>query len=53
MTDLGALIKSTGAYRTIKGDKANNTLSHAYLILTPDGDNLGEYLKFLAIVDPQ
>lgn len=50
MTDLGALIKSTGAYRTIKGDKANNTLSHAYLILTPDGDNLGEYLKFLAML---
>ncbi len=50
MTDLGALIKSTGAYRTIKGDKASNRLSHAYLILTPDGDNLGEYLRFLAML---
>ena len=48
MTNLRSLIQSTGAYRTVKGDKENGRLSHAYLILTPDGDNLGEYLKLFA-----
>lgn len=48
MIDLFGLIKDTGAYRTIKGDKDNNRLSHAYLILSADGDNLLEYLKIFA-----
>ncbi len=48
MIDLFGLIKDTGAYRTIKGDKDSNRLSHAYLILSADGDNLLEYLKIFA-----
>ena len=48
MIDLFGLLKDTGAYKTVKGDKENGRLSHAYLILTPDGANLGEYLKIFA-----
>ena len=48
MIDLLSLLKNTGAYRTIKGEKENDRLSHAYLILSPDGDNLNEYLKIFA-----
>ena len=50
MIDLLGLIKDTNAYRTIKGDKDANRLSHAYLFLTPDGENLTEYLKLFAKV---
>lgn len=45
MIDLMSLIKDTGAYRTVEGDKKRDALSHAYLLLTADGDLLGEYLK--------
>ena len=45
MIDLLSLIKDTSAYRTILGDKEKDTLSHAYLLLTADGDYLDEYLK--------
>ena len=48
MIDLFGLIKGTGAYRTVKGDKDANRLSHAYLILSADGDNLLSYLKIFA-----
>lgn len=48
MADILSLIKQTGAYRTICGDKKRDTLSHAYLIITPDGEYLKEYLKIFA-----
>lgn len=48
MANLLRLIENTGAYKTVKSDKAANRLSHAYLILTADKDNLGEYLKLFA-----
>lgn len=48
MTDHFSLLKNTGAYNAIRADKNNGTLSHAYLIVTPDAENLGEYLKILA-----
>lgn len=48
MIDLLGLVKNTGAYRTIHGDRLSGRLSHAYLILTPDGENLTEYLKIFA-----
>ncbi len=48
MIDLLSLIKDTNAYRTIKGDKSQGRLSHAYLLLTSDGENLDEYLKIFA-----
>lgn len=48
MIDLLGLIKDTNAYKTVKGDKEASTLSHAYLFLTPDGENLTEYLKLFA-----
>ena len=48
MTDLTALIKDTGVFRAIKGDRERGRLSHAYLILTSDGENLTEYLKIFA-----
>ena len=48
MIDFTALLAETNAYRTIKGDRDNNRLSHAYLILSADGDNLTEYLKIFA-----
>ena len=48
MIDLLTLIKQTSAYKTVKGDKDSNRLSHAYLFITPDGVNLTEYLKFFA-----
>lgn len=48
MTDFLALLKDTRAYKTIYNDRKNDTLSHAYLIITPDGDNVKEYLKIFA-----
>lgn len=54
MINLLSLLKDTGAYKTVKSDRENNRLSHAYLILTPDGENLIEYLKIfsaLAVCD--
>ena len=50
MIDLYSLVKDTSAYLTIKGEKESGRLSHAYLILTADGQNLREYLKIFAIV---
>lgn len=48
MIDLLALLKDTSAYRIVKGDKMAGRLSHAYLLLTADEDNLQEYLKIFA-----
>ncbi|MBQ8426778.1 MAG: hypothetical protein IJX16_03335 [Clostridia bacterium] len=48
MTDILSLIKETGAYKTLYGDKKRGTLSHAYLFISPDGDYLKEYLKIFA-----
>ncbi len=48
MIDLLALLQQTSAYRIVKGDKLANRLSHAYLLLTADEDNLQEYLKIFA-----
>ena len=48
MIDLLSLLKNTGAYRTVKSEKLSGRLSHAYLILTADSDNLTEYLKIFA-----
>ena len=42
------LIKSTNAYKIISGEKKRGALSHAYLIVCPDGDFLKEYLKVFA-----
>ena len=50
MTDLLGLIKSTGAYKIVKGDMEKDRLSHAYLIITPDGEYLTEYLKIFASI---
>lgn len=48
MIDLFSLLKETGAYKTVLGDKIAGRLSHAYLILTQDGEMLEEYLKIIA-----
>lgn len=50
MIDYISLLKDTGAYKTIKNDKANGTVSHAYLILSPDGETLKDYLKIFASI---
>ena len=48
MTDLYSLVKDTNAYQTVKMEKESGRLSHAYLILTADKENLREYLKIFA-----
>ena len=48
MIDIFSLLKDTGAYKTVYSDKINGTLSHAYLFISPDGENLKEYLKVFA-----
>ncbi len=50
MIDLLALLKNTSAFSIVKGDKKANRLSHAYLLLTADQDNLQEYLKIFAML---
>ena len=50
MIDFLSLVKDTGAYKIIKGDKDNGRLSHAYLIVTDDTVYLKEYLKAFAKV---
>ncbi len=42
------LVKSTNAYKIISGEKKKGALSHAYLIVCPDGDYLRQYLKVIA-----
>ncbi len=48
MVDFLSVFKKTGAYKILTGDKTANRLSHAYLFITPDKDNLIEYLKLCA-----
>ena len=48
MIDLLSLAVDTNAYKTILADKESGRLSHAYLVVCSDGDNLKEYLKILA-----
>ena len=48
MTDLSMLLTKTSAYKTVSGEKRSGRLSHAYLILTADNDNLYGYLKVFA-----
>lgn len=48
MIDCSLLIKNTSAYRLVLGDKNKQRLSHAYMIVCPDGDYLSEYLKIFA-----
>ncbi len=48
MINLHALIEGTSAYRSVKGDKAEGRLSHAYLILSRDKDFLDDYLNEFA-----
>ncbi len=48
MLNLTTLLQNTGAYKTVKCDKESNRLSHAYLLLSPDGDKLSDYLKLFA-----
>ena len=43
-----SLLKETGVYKTVLGDKKTGRISHAYLILSQDKDNLINYLKALA-----
>ena len=45
MIDFTALIKDTTAFNVFLKDKRAEKLSHAYLIVHPDSDNLIEYLK--------
>ena len=48
MIDVLSLIKQTSEYKIIYGDKIRDSLSHAYLIITPDEHYLKEYLKIFA-----
>lgn len=48
MIDYTSLVKNSNAYKIMMGDKAFGRLSHAYLILTADEDNLSQYLKVFA-----
>ena len=50
MVDFLSVFKSTSAYKMLIGDKIADRLSHAYLLITPDEDNLIEYLKICAKV---
>lgn len=48
MIDFLSLLRQTAPYRTIKSEKERDSLSHAYLILCADKDNLKNYLKLVA-----
>ena len=48
MINLFPLFKNTACYKTVKSDKENGKLSHAYLLITPDKTFMTEYLKILA-----
>lgn len=50
MIDLTSLLKNTKAYKTVKTDFLEGRLSHAYLVLCADRENLDDYLKGLAKV---
>lgn len=48
MIDLLPLFRETNAYRTVAEDMKSGRLSHAYLVVSADGENLPNYLKILA-----
>ena len=48
MIDYRYLLEQTSAYKTLKADKENGKLSHAYLIIIPDQNKLKEYLRVFA-----
>ncbi len=48
MIDLYSLVKNTGAYKLVEGEKGGDRLSHAYLITTLDQTFQSEYLKIFA-----
>ncbi len=48
MIDLTALLQNSFAYKTVKADKQSDRLSHAYLLLSQDGERLNDYLKLFA-----
>lgn len=48
MANISSLVKTTNAYKIVKGDKAGGRLSHAYLFITADGEYLADYLKEFA-----
>ncbi len=50
MINLFPLFKSTACYKTVKSDRDNGKLSHAYILITPDKTFMAEYLKLLAQV---
>ncbi len=47
MIDFYTLVKNKEAFKTVKRDKINGNLSHAYLLLMPDEENLDKVLKVL------
>ncbi len=42
------IVKTTNAYKIMAGEKRNDVLSHAYLIICDDGKALRDYLKIFA-----
>ncbi len=48
MIDFKSLLEKTGAFQLVQRDKKQNRASHAYLLLCPDGEFLGDYLKIFA-----
>ena len=50
MIDFPSLIKNTVAYKSVLGDKKKDRLSHAYLVIDRDGENLETTLKIFAKV---
>lgn len=48
MIDFLSLVKDTGAYKIVKGDKDAKRISHAYLLIAPDQRFLTDYLKTFA-----
>lgn len=48
MVDFYSLLKSTAAYGVFSGEKKQERIAHAYLIIHPDGENLLNYLKVFA-----
>ena len=48
MIDLLPLLSKTNAYKSIEGDINSGRLSHAYLIVSANGDDLKEFLKLFA-----
>lgn len=48
MIDFVSLIKNTAAYGVFSGEKKQDRIAHAYLIVHADGENLLSYLKIFA-----